>query len=345
MNTGSIMDTNRLYKSKTREMSKFFYWMCGIALVFVSCGKDIDLFIPRSEPQDLGDISRLKDRLISDISGDISYTFQVPCDGDKVFTAGPDVVVVIPPGFVDLSSYPCTNGFFEIDITVCDSKGEIMIAGIPTISEGKLLESRIELNLKIRDGSQQLKLAPGKQIGIKVNDPDPRERMELFYGNHDNTEWIQADGNPETWDNVSNGDWIFQDSFQNVITGFGYVMNCDSLDWINIDVFFDIPQDQRTDVCIELPDEFTNKNTAVFMVLDDYKSILPMQGNADFMKFCEPYGSAPIGFNVTFIVISEISEDNYMFATKSTSVTSHHSELLTPLKTPYEEIKNFILQL
>lgn len=330
-----------IYKSKNREMSKFFY-LLGIALIIVSCGKDIDLFIPRTNQVPAGDLSRLTSRLTEDISGEITYVVPVPCTGDKVFEVDKDLVIEIPVDFVDLTAHPCTNGFFDIHITALDTKGEILIAGIPTLSEGKLIESRIEINLQIKNGLEQVELAHGKQISIKVNDPDPRERMELFYGNDDNTEWLQADNNPETWDNVQNGEWIFQDS-QSLITGFGYELFSDSTDWINVDVFLEVPQELRTDVCIELPQEFTNKNTAVFMVFDDYNSIVYMKGNADAMKFCEAYGSAPIGFNVTFIVISEMGDDLYLFAKKSTTLTAHHTESLNPAKTPYDEIKNYLL--
>ena len=323
-------------------MSKFFYWM-GIALVMMSCGKDIDLFIPRSN-QEIGDVSRLKSRLAEDLAGEISYVVSVPCTGNKIFEVDKDLVVVIPPDFVDLNQYPCTNGSFDIHITACDTKGEILVAGIPTLSEGKLLESRIEVNLQIFHGSSLVKLAHGKQISLKVNDPDPRERMELFYGNDENSEWLQADNDPADWANVENAQWFFQDS-ASVIEGFGYSLFSDSTDWINVDVFFEIPQEQLTDVCVELPEEFTNKNTSVYMVFDRYNSILSMYGNADAEKFCEPYGSAPLGFDVTFIVISEMGENLYLFARKSTTITPHHVETLTPVKTPYDEIKNYILEL
>lgn len=334
------MKTNSVYKIKNREMSKFFYGFV-IVLVMMSCGKDIDLFVPRSNQGDTGDLSRLITRLSDDLSGDITYIIQVPCEGDKVFKVDKDVVIQIPTGFVDLNQYPCTNGYFDLHVTVCDTKGEILVAGIPTISEGKLLESRIELNLQIKDGNSHVRLAHGKQIGIKVSDIDPRDRMELFYGNEDNSEWIEVDDDNAVWDNVFNGDWFFQDS-SGIITGFGYECFSDSTDWINVDVFFEVPDHQRTDVCVELPAEFTNTNTAVFMVFDDYKSVLAMRGDAELMKFCEPYGATPLGFRVTFVVVSELGEDNYLFTKKSTVITPNHHEILTPMKTPYDEIQNFI---
>ncbi|MDQ3015951.1 MAG: hypothetical protein M3R25_04410, partial [Bacteroidota bacterium] len=135
------------------------------------------------------------------------------------------------------------------------------------------------------------------------------------------------------------------DSSQQIITGFGYECFSDSTDWINVDVFFEIPEDQRTDVCVELPEEYTNTNTQVFMVFNDYKSIVMLEGNADLELFCEHYGSTPKGFNVTFVVISELGEDTYLFDAKTTTVGQNHVETLKPVMTPFIEIKNYLLSL
>ena len=333
---------NSLYTVNNRVMGKYLFAI-GIVVIMMSCGKDIDEFIPRASQAPAGDISRLMARLKSDIAGDVFTSVSCPCSGDQVYKIDKDLVLVIPPDFVDLSQYPCINGSFNINVTGCDTKGEILIDGIPTVSEGKLLESRIEINIEIGDSISNVKLAHGKQIRLLVNDPDPRDRMELFYG--EDEVWVQADRNPDTWDNVTNSEWWFQDSAQQIITGFGYECFTDSLDWINVDVFFEVPAEQRTAVCIDLPDEFTNTNTLVFMVFDDYKSILAMHGEAETMQFCEPYGATPLGFNVTFVVLSEMGEDSYMFAQKSAVITPGHIETITPKNTPYEEIKKYITTL
>lgn len=340
--TSSVTDMKSLYHINNRVMGKYFL-VAGMLIIMMSCGKDIDQFIPRTIQDGRGDISRLMSRLQTDISGDIFTTVSCPCSGDKIIEFDKDLVLVIPPDFVDLTQYPCTNGSFDISVTVCDTKGEMLIAGLPTISESKLLESRIEIKLEIADGSVPVRLAHGKQIRILVNDPDPRERMELFYG--DDQQWIQADMNPNTWDNVSNSEWWFQDSSQQTISGFGYECFSDSLDWINVDVFFEVAKENRTPVCVTLPEEFTNTNTSVFMVFDDYKSILRMQGDPETMEFCEPYGATPVGFNVTFVVLSEMGEDSYLFATREAIITHGHEESITPKNTPYEEIKKYLTNL
>lgn len=338
------MNLNSLFQYKKRVMGKYVFGLVFLFFV-MSCGEDVDIFIPKSNQVVGGDVSRLTTKLKQDIAGDIQYTVSCPCSGNKAFEFDKDLVLVIPPGFVDNNQYPCPpSGSYELQVTVIDTKGEILIAGIPTISENKLLESRLELNVSIKNGDQEVRLAHGKQIRLLINDPDPRERMELFYGDGD--QWLQADGNPDTWDNVGSDDWwIQQDSNQAPITGFGYSAFSDSTDWINVDVFFTIPEDQRTPVCVELPDEFTNTNAEVFMVFTDYKSVTWMEGDSAKQQFCEGHQSTPVGFRVTFVVIAEQGEGNYFFAAKEAVITPNMTEYIVPKRTPYEEIKNYIVQL
>jgi hypothetical protein len=326
-------------------MGKYVFGLVFLFIV-VSCGQDVEIFIPRSNQAVGGDVTRLTDKLKQDLAGDIHYTVSCPCYGDRAFEFDKDLVLVVPPEFVDIHQNPCPNsGTYDLDVTVCDSKGEILIAGIPTLSENQLLESRIEFNVKIKNGDQEVKLAPGKQIRVLVKDPDPRERMELFYGNGD--DWLQADGNPDTWDNVGSSEWwIQQDSSGgSPITGFGYEAFSDSTDWINVDVFHTIPLEQRTPVCVELPDEYTNTNAEVFMVFRDYKSITFMAGDSAKMQFCEEHKSTPIGFRVTFVVIAEQGEGDYFFAAQDTVITPNMTAYIVPKRTPYEEIKNYIVHL
>ncbi|HJW30003.1 MAG TPA: hypothetical protein VJ508_12265, partial [Saprospiraceae bacterium] len=331
------MKVLRLLQDKNGEMGKFVFGLV-LALMITSCGEDIDIFIPRANQNVSSDITRLTSKLKQDIAGDIHYTVSCPCYGGQAFEFDKDLVLVVPPEFVDIHKYPCPNsGNYDLDVTVCDTKGEILIAGIQTMSENRILESRIEFNVGIKAGDHYVELAPHKQIRVLVKDPDPRERMELFYGSEDNQDWIQADGNPDTWSNVkANEWWIQQDSSGGPpISGFGYETFSDSTDWINVDVFYSVvPENQRTPVCVSLPEGFTNTNAIVFMVMRDYKSVVVLEGDSTKMEFCEGHGATPIGYRVTFIAIAEKGEGNYYMATKDAEITPNLTEELVPLRTP-----------
>jgi hypothetical protein len=180
--------------------------------------------------------------------------------------------------------------------------------------------------------------------------------MELFYGmrEYDNTRqdsiytWDEADDNPNTWDNVAVTEWVALADSQQIITGFGYECFSDSLKWINFDVFNNIPENERTDVCVTLPEEYGNVNTVVFLVFKDQNSVIALPGNPGTRQFCNYYTQfiqlgVPIGASVSFVVISEQGEDEYFYAKVDAVIEENHQEFIFPQQTPLEVIKTAIM--
>ena len=99
----SEINMNSLYTVNNRVMGKYFFAI-GLVVMMMSCGKDIDEFIPRASQVPAGDISRLMTRLQSDIAGDVFTTVSCPCSGDRVFKIDKDLVLVIPVQTVPLIS-------------------------------------------------------------------------------------------------------------------------------------------------------------------------------------------------------------------------------------------------
>ena len=165
--------------------------------------------------------------------------------------------------------------------------------------------------------------------------------------------WDEADDDPSNWDNVRTSEWVVQlDSTGGggTISGFGYECWSDSLNWINIDLFMDLSDDEITDACVTLPDGFGNTNSAVFLIFEDFNGIIQLPGNPDEMNFCNYYTNyikvgVPIGAAVKFLVISELGEDCYLFDMVETVIEVDHMESLTPEKMPYEDIKEIIMNL
>lgn len=330
----------------TREMSKSII-VLGIMIVIASCGSDIDMFVPKAVHADTGDISRLMSRLRMDMAGDLTKRVSCPCYGDWAMTAGNDLVMVIPPDFADQSTYPCPEGgSYHMEVTICDTKGKLMVAGIPTVSDGRLLDSRAAFSIHAWDQEKPIELADGKSLRFMVNDPDPRDRMELFFGEFQNHNWLQADQDDSKWDNVLQSNWeVIYGNGQWVITGSGYESNSDQLGWIGIHSFYSVESTQRAGICIELPQVYHSTNTVAYMVFDNLNSVVKLTADPETGLFCDAYNLAPKGFQVTLIVLAETGNDEYYFAAKRTTLTEFHTEVIEPRKTPYEEILNFISSL
>jgi len=311
-----------------------------LALTLAACGEDVDIFIPRATMVPPGDVRELQAHLQADLADSWTSTVSCPCGGGAAFKVHEDLLLDIPKGFVDLDVYPCADGFFTVTVDVLDTRGEILAGGLPTLSEGKLLESRMQCRIQVLDGDQPVRLAEGKSISLHVDDPDPRERMELFYGGPD--QWIQADGDTGSWSNVMAADWylpLYGGGFE---SGFGYECLTDSLDWVGIGVFFQVPENQLSHACIELPEEYNAGNTVVYLVLKDYKSLLRLEDDPGSSRFCDPYSAAPAGFRATFVVLAQFGSDDYRFAARDAILATDHVQYIEPLKTPYEEILQYL---
>jgi hypothetical protein len=320
------------------------FLMIAIILIILSCSKDVDLFVPDEviipDPEPIGDINNF----FAELKGDFETSYDLPCIASLEYVILPSgTVIPIDPNQFDLPvDIDCNaNGGRPLKMTVTeiDSKGEIIMAGKQTVSDGRLLESRAEYFIEVTYNEQPVKLKEGIPLRILVEDDTPVQRMELFYGGMDENgfNWEQADGDDNTWDGAQVNEWALQDSSQNLF-GFGYECWSDSLNWINVDIFQDVPEDQRTSACISLPENFTNTNTVAFIVFTDFNGVVAMPGDSATMQFCEPYSLTPIGYNVTFIVISEQGEDCYFFGQASAVIQENHVEFIDPQKMPLEDI-------
>ncbi|MDX1477206.1 MAG: hypothetical protein R3301_05840 [Saprospiraceae bacterium] len=340
-------------------MNLFKFGSFLLLLGLIGCAEDVDRFTPdeRVEEPLVGEIGRFFEAVGTDA---FSETFNEHIDwGTRIITQHQTIIDIPAEAFEDDAGNICT-GIVEIQVIELRTPGEILLAGIQTTSYDNLLSSAGEFYLSVRQNGQEVNLRPGKQIRWRVNDPDPQERMELWYPVSETDPvtgqvvrtWDDADDDPDTWDNVMITEWeVFQDSTQGGwITGFGYECWSDSLKWINIDLFLDIPEEDRTDVCVDLPAGYGNVNTAVFLVFHDFNGIIHLPGNPETMQFCNYYTQfitvgVPIGAPVSFVVISEQGEDCYHFALSETVIEENHLEMLSPEKLSFEEIKEIIMGL
>ena len=336
---------------KTKPLIR--YWPLLVLLVFCSCAEDIDKFIPDPLVMQKGDINRFFDAARDDITQTTIINIDFP---EPVVTSRKTVLVFERRSLIDQQGSVVT-GDVEIRILELLTRGEILLYGIPTNSRDKLLSSGGEFYITATQNGAPLKLRPGMPVRILTDvEGMPDNHMELFYGINEDTgfgnvyTWAEADNDPGSWSNVVVTEWVAIADSQQIITGFGYECFSDSLKWINFDVFADIAEEDKTDVCVTLPPEYGNVNTMVFLVFNDLNSVIALPGDPETMQFCNFYTmflqlGVPIGAPVTFVVISEQGEDCYFFALKETVLVQNHQENLVPEKTPLEDIKDIIMML
>jgi hypothetical protein len=156
--------------------------------------------------------------------------------------------------------------------------------------------------------------------------------MRIFYGdttvnNLDNFTWVPA----ADMQRVN----IWRDSGS---MNYGYEMFSKKFNWINCDKFADTTK-PRTTVSAILPVNFTNNNTAVYLVFKDMLSVIRMYTNVANRLFY--FNDIPINTNVTIVSISKIG-DNFYLGTKEARITRNQVVKLSPQKKTKKEIDDYI---
>lgn len=311
-------------------------------ILFTSCYKDNVNFEPYETTleQNDGNIDRFFSQ-IPDFSDSMNF---VVSDGQIVVTENSTVIEILANSFLNedgtLAVGEITFKYFEIL-----NPANYLFLGLPTISDGKLLSTEGVYRFEVTKNGKKLKLKDGKSIKVHLPNENPISEMGLFeaIGQGDSFNWNDITDDPIGGFGIQVGEWGFQiDSLQQWVGDYGYIFNCDLFQWINVDIFVDVPEEDKTSVCVDLPDLYTDKNTVVFMLFDEVESILGLRPDADLMQFCEPYGASPIGYNVTFIAIANIDDGVFHFGIQEAKITKDHVEMITPEEKSIEDIIKII---
>lgn len=251
-------------------------------------------------------------------------TMNVTNGGTVVFNSG--VRLVIEPNSVS----GAIGEEATVELDYLETKGDMVRFFRPTVSNGRLLESGGAFNVRVTQNGKSLGIAAGSSIRIRYAASAVDPGMQLFYGDTSvpgSFNWLPADTG-----NVS----VFSDPDTSGIS-LGYELLSSRFDWINCDKFIDTGS--LTKLFCVLPVNCTNNNTAVFMVFNDYQSVLQLIPGAPLKTFY--IDKVPLGAAVTLISISLIGEDLYM-ATGVTNITGDQLVSLLPLKTTQDAILAYL---
>jgi len=224
------------------------------------------------------------------------------------------------------------SGTIKIEVDYLKTRGDMIRFKKSTTSYDRILESGGAFNIKVTQNGKQLKIAQQKLIILRYRNSKADPHMNIFYGdttvtNFDNFTWVPATDmqHVNTW----------RDSGS---MSYGYEIFCKRFNWINCDKFIDTTN-PRTSVSAILPVNFTNNNTAVYLVFEDMLSVVRMYASLPNRLFY--FNNVPINSNVTLVSISKIG-DNFYLGTKEVSVTRNLVVKLSPEKKTNKEINDYI---
>ncbi len=276
------------------------------------------------------------------------YFEEVEFNNDELFVIVTDneTIIEIRPNIFELDGEDINSANIKLKYIELLKPSLYAFTGLPTISGGELLRTEGVFRFEATQNGTPLKLKEGKGITVRMPDDSPDVNAQLFeaVGEGEDFDWRPLDAGPDTgFEGIMVTEWQVTDSsIQNVVAGYGYEFNCPLWNWINVDIFYDIPESEKTSVCVELPEAYTDQNTLVFMLFKDIESILALHPDAAKQQFCEPYGATPIGFEVYFFVISNQGDDIFHFALQAATIKENHVEFIEPEEKSLEDIIKII---
>jgi hypothetical protein len=227
------------------------------------------------------------------------------------------------------------DGKVYIEARLIKTKGDMVLLNKPTTSNGSMLVSGGEVFVSVSKNGQQLQLAPNTKFYIRYADAPTSQQMKLFYGIESSSvtqvNWVPGTNSTDTIG----------------ISSQFYEIASSHLRWINCDYFYDTVGITRSSISATLPSNYTNANTAVFLVFKEYRSVLGMYGDVPEKRFLS--GKVPNGKVAFVVAISKQGNDYFlgkeMITTGVNATTNIQKVPLNPVKSSLAAIRSYLATL
>lgn len=236
-------------------------------------------------------------------------------------------------------------GQVKLEVILLKSKGDFIKFFKPTTTEnGSILQSGGGLFIRVTKDGKELSLVQGNTVKVRFLDTDSAKvKMQGFYGKESNPVLVKGIDTSFSWvrdtDTTALNTWSKPSTNPLIPSFYGYEMNSKNLRWISAERYIDstVP---RTKVTAVLSPNFTNKNTAVFAVFANQKTVVNMHGDFPSRSFYAE--NIPKGIAVKLISISKIGGDFYLGIENVGSVATVTHHTLKPEKKSLKDIVAYL---
>ena len=327
---------------------------CLFMLFFTACNKELsDNFTTYTDHplndtiwvRNLTNTSSIHDLFDLLVPPALIDSFNVFSGGEVKF--GDSVELTFSPASLFLpGSTVIPVGIAKIEVIPLKRKGDfIRVYKTNTTNMGALLETGGGFFIKVSQNNNELKLLPDSTFQLKFNDVDtpPKQNMQTFYGKEGfpvpikgidtSFFWIRDFDSTklETWSKISNNPLV--------PSYFGYKMKSKNLRWNTADRYIDSSQ-QKIKVTAILSPNFTNKNTAVFAVFNNQKTVVNLKGNYPSRSFNT--SNLPVGISMKLISLSKIGGQLYLGVKAISTGTLVTSYTIVPNQRSLKEIIEYL---
>jgi hypothetical protein len=205
------------------------------------------------------------------------------------------------------------TGKARLELMRLRTKGDYIKTFKPTTSNAYLLETAGAFFIRVIKDGKELSLAPNATVKIRFSDTeDPKSNMQVFYGRESSPIPFTGIDTASNWIRDTDSTWLktFQKSSSGPGPGIkGYELISKNLRWVAAERFVDSTRSKAKITAILSPN-FTNKNTAVFAVFTDQKTVVNLRGDYPSRSFAA--ANIPLGSKIKLVSISRIGNDLYL---------------------------------
>ncbi len=325
------------------------YILLLTGILFISCAKnDAEVFVAYpddptndtvwvSQPSVTAPVYKIPE-IFSSAPGEDS--FDATSGANMHFSNVLDIT--FPAGAFKFANGGAVTGKVKTQVTHLQKKGDFIRLALQTTSFDRLLATGGAFFIRVTKDGQELVLEPGKNITLLIRDASPVNNMKVFYREQIllppvllaiNSMFTWAPGTDTSNVNVFSG----QDA---IGTYKGYELISKRLNWISCNYVIDAPTNQsKTRTTVVLPLNCTNKNSLVFAVFKDHKTILQLEGYSASKSFVVE--NIPENKKIILVSISKIGEDLFL-GSKEATVDKNVRVNITPEKKTKAEIERFL---
>jgi hypothetical protein len=250
----------------------------------------------------------------------------------------------ITPGSGGSTPGGTPSGNSKLLVLPLKRKGDFIRFFTPTTTaNGSILETGGGLFIRVMKEGQELVLAPGTTVKVKFNDVDSvKQNMQTFYGQESKPVPPKGIDTAFSWVRDFDTSYLktwFKPSNNPLVPSYnGYEINSKNLRWITADRYIDSTQ-LKTKITAILSPNFTNKNTAVFAVFNNQKTVVNLKGDYPSRSF---FANIPLKSNIKLVSLSKIGADFFLGIENVNSVSTVTSHTIKPEKKSLVDILKFI---
>jgi hypothetical protein len=256
---------------------------------------------------------------------------------DEKYVLSDSIEINIPANALRNASGALISGNVIMEAVVLLRKGDFIRFDKPTIDYPYVLDAGVFININLTQNGQEVFLMPGAAVEIEVKDAAAKNNNDYFFGTkikYNSSDsvfsWSKSAtlGNAEQWTDAQ--------------TILGHEIHSARLHWFGSAVYLDSTQTKQR-VNVYMPPNFTNKNTKVYAVYKNTKSVVNLFSDPDTRTWYTTDINA--NTDITLISVSKIfddDDDDYFIGTAVRSSSNASAVKIVPSEKDLKDIKAFL---